>query len=104
VGDYRDARELAVPNSYDLRPFAANDFAVEDFDFSYAAVNLNLVYRWEYRPGSALYLVWTHAREESEERADFAGAAFDNGLAPERLFRNEPENTFLAKITYWFSL
>ena len=47
-----------------------------------AAVNLNAVYRWEYRPGSALYLVWTHSRAQFDERsgAGHAPAAFDNSL------------------------
>ena len=39
-----------------------------DYDFSYGSVNLNLVYRWQYRPGSTLYMVWTHSRGSYDQR------------------------------------
>jgi hypothetical protein len=68
-------------------------------------MNLNTVYRWEYRPGSTFFLVWTHGRASYVERrfsADPTG--FSNGMNTESLFRNEPENVFLAKITYWMPI
>ena len=71
VGDYTNLRELARPDSYDLVPYAGYDVTQEDF--SYAAVNLNLVYRWEYRPGSTLFLVWTHARQNYDQRSFHGG-------------------------------
>jgi len=103
VGDYIRARELVTPDSYDLVPYQEPGFAVADFDFSFASVNLNAVYRWEYRPGSTFYLVWTHARSRFDERSDSRGR-FNNELSTGNLFQNEPENIFLAKISYWFSL
>ena len=106
VGSYSNPRELARPDSYDLRPYAATDFDLANSDFSYASVNANLVYRWEYRPGSTFFLVWTHARNSFEERGALAGSAtaFDNRLRPGQLFRNEPANTLLAKLTWWLSI
>ncbi len=104
VGNYTNARELVTPDSYELEPYAVDGFRAEDFDFRFAAVNLNLVYRYQYRPGSTFYLVWTHARSEFEERGGGAGDRFDNALSTGDLFSNEPENTLLAKVTYWFSL
>ena len=96
-------RELATPDSYDLRPYAG--FEVKDEDFTFAAVNLNLVYRWEYRPGSTIFLVWTHAKERYEEGFDQADPAQSNrGFDAGYPFRTEPANTFTAKISYWFSI
>ena len=55
--------------------------------------------RWEYRPGSTLYLVWTRSGASSLTRgsidfSDDAGA----------LFRGPSENTFLVKLNYWLGL
>jgi len=105
VGDYIRPQELLRPDSYDLAPFASEGFDLDNSDFSYGAVNLNLVYRWEYRPGSTLFLVWTHSRETYQERGFFADPGeFPGGFSTAPLFKNEPENTFLVKMTYWFSL
>jgi hypothetical protein len=103
VGDYSQARELAVPDTYDLIPYREAGYNVAASDFSFTAVNLNLVYRWEYRPGSALYLVWTHSRSQYDERGSEPGT-FQNRVDTSHLFRNEPENILLAKVSYWFAL
>jgi len=102
VGDYRRARELARPDSYDLRPYQLGVFDVDCFDFAYSAVHVNAVYRWQYRPGSTIYLVWTHGRESWDQRG-LPGRAgeFEGGLSTRALWRNEPENAFLVKVTYW---
>ncbi len=101
-GDYSDPRWLATPDSYDLRPYQL-DAASHDFNF--AALNLNLVYRWEYRPGSTLFLVWTHSKSHYEERG-MAGdpARWTNDFRAADLTDSEPRNTFLAKFSYYFSI
>lgn len=105
VGNYLRARELVRADSYDLRAYSAEGFDIQDWDFRYAAVNLNAVYRYEYRPGSALFLVWTQSRNGYEQRGFFSEAGrFVPELDSEMLFRNEPENVFLAKMTYWFPI
>ena len=101
-GRYSNPKWLAAPDSYDLRTYPL-DAAL--YDFNYGAVNLNLVYRWEYRPGSTLFLVWTH----NKERYDSRGGAADpdrwgNGFEAGYPFRTEPGNTLLAKFSYWFSI
>ncbi len=54
--------------------------------------------RWEWRPGSTLYLVW------QQERADrVAVGDFDFGRDRAALFRAEPENVFQVKVNYWLS-
>jgi hypothetical protein len=104
VGDYRNARELVRADTYDLLPYTRDGFRAQSYDFSFAAVNLNAVYRWEYRPGSTLFLVWTQSRSHYDERSFLSdpGGSFDNGLSASPLFKNEPENVLLAKISYWF--
>ncbi|MCK4412785.1 MAG: carbohydrate binding family 9 domain-containing protein [Candidatus Eisenbacteria sp.] len=102
VGDYRQARELARPDSYDLAPYECEGFNVDDYDFNYSAVNLNLVYRWEYRPGSTIYLVWAHTRLTDDERGFHeTPGRFKSNLDPDTLFSNEPENRFMVKVSYW---
>jgi hypothetical protein len=106
VGNFTDGKELARPDSYDFLPYTRNGFRVSDADFIFTAVNVNAVYRWEYRPGSTLFLVWTHSRSSSEDRGSHAGppGSFHNSLGTGALFNNEPENTILAKITYWIPI
>ncbi len=105
IGSYQRPRELAQPDTYHLIPYEPAGFDVRGYDFRYASMNLNTVYRWEYRPGSTFFLVWTHGRASYVERrfsADPTG--FRNGMNTESLFKNEPENVFLAKITYWMPI
>jgi len=106
-GNYSRLTWLATPDSYDLQPY---DLDASQFDFQFGAVNLNLVYRWEYRPGSTLYLVWTHEKNQYQEQGGPQNPGWgsrdrwDNGFDAIRPFRTEPGNTFLAKISYWFSI
>ena len=116
VGKYRRARELARADSYDFVDYTGfnidqngvqtTPYDFRDNDFSYSSVNLNLVYRWQYRPGSTFFLVWKQSRERFEDRAMYGAdpGRFQNGLGTRRLFQNEPENTLLAKITYWLPI
>lgn len=109
IGNFYEPRELADPDSYDFLPYADSGFDVAASDFKYSSVNLNAVYRWEYRPGSTFYLVWTHARGSYAERGDWLAAGgdpsgFENDLDSESLFKNEPENTILLKISYWLPI
>jgi len=72
--------------------FANPDFNVRDF-------NMNLVVRWEYSPGSQLYLVW------SQSRFDFVdNGRFSLGNDVNSLFDVHPHNVFLVKLSKWFSL
>ncbi len=103
VGNYSNARELATPDSYDLEPYAACD--VSDDDFSYGALNLNMVYRWEYRPGCTLYLVWSHTRSDFDARWLYGDPdEFTNDFSIDPLVRREAENRIMAKLSYWFSI
>ena len=72
VGEYSNPRRLAKPDSYEFEDVdGAIDFdpaSIGDYDFEYASVNVNAVMRWEYRPGSTIYLVWAHSRSSYEQR------------------------------------
>jgi hypothetical protein len=115
TGTYSDPRYLATPDSRDLRAFEQFPVGdegedgyvrdISDYDFELGAVNVNLVWRWEYRPGSTVYLVWTHGRETYDERQFYGNPGdFTGSLNPSLLFDQEPRNTLLFKIDYWFSL
>jgi len=66
---------------------------------------MNLVYRWEYRPGSTLYLVWTHSKERYETLAAANNQnVWSNDFNAGFPFGVEPGNTVLLKFSYWFSI
>ncbi len=101
-GDYTRASWLATPDSYDLRPYDL-DASLSDFEFG--ALNLNVVYRWEYRPGSTIFLVWTHGKQRYDQR-NFAAdpADWKNDFDAAFPFGTEPQNIFMAKLSYWFNI
>jgi hypothetical protein len=66
--------------------------------FDFRQFNSNMVLRWEYRPGSALYLVWAQGRTASGGDGDFDLAGNLRGL-----FDVHPENVLMLKASYWFS-
>ena len=55
--------------------------------------------RWEYRPGSTLFLVWQQGREDEVTTGTAAlGRDF------RALWSADAENVFIVKLTYWFGL
>jgi Domain of unknown function (DUF5916)/Carbohydrate family 9 binding domain-like len=66
-----------------------------------AALNLNAVLRWEYRLGSTIYFVYSHAQHE---RALGSGEVAPTGVFPSQLFSGPGTDTFLVKWTYWFAV
>jgi hypothetical protein len=95
TGKYGNYKELARPASFEFRPYPwdANQ------DFSFTSLNSNLVLRWEYRPGSTLFLVWSQIREGSGAPGVYRPAR-DLG----EVFGAEGENTFLVKMNYRLDL
>jgi hypothetical protein len=77
----------------------ADSFQFANPDFRQRSLRSSLVLRWEYRPGSTAFVVWTQSRFGS-----LASAAFDapNFFAHE-VFRDPPTNVFLVKVSYWLS-
>ena len=54
--------------------------------------------RWEYSPGSTLFLVWTQNRSDSQSIGGFS-----TGSALGRLSSAPGDNIFLVKISYWWN-
>jgi len=77
----------------------ASDYSFDNPDFSFVQFNSNLVLRWEYIPGSELFLVWSQgvAGDVSVMNDLFEG--FESGILDQR-----PQNIFLVKATYRFIL
>jgi Domain of unknown function (DUF5916) len=102
TGTYSNVRELsATPRAagYDSRflPYVPPPGSASGFDVR--QLRSNLVGRWEYRPGSTLFVVWTHGRDGS----DSANPDRPWGAEYRSLFTLHPDNTFLVKMTYWLS-
>jgi hypothetical protein len=98
AGRFTDVRELAAPRarSYDarFRPYAG---AAPNADFNEKSFNSSVVARWEYRPGSTLFVVWTQGREQSDRDLGTFDARRDYG----NLFGARPDNVLLVKAAYW---
>jgi hypothetical protein len=124
AGNYRDFKELSRAGTFDFNVYgrdastitfdgerytvdpdgpagpAAN--GVVDFanpDFNYKSLRVNAVFRWEYRSGSTLYVVWTQFKEN-----DIGPGDLDFSRDAESLFDTAPDNIFLVKLTYWLNI
>ena len=102
-GTYSDVREVGTPRAaaYDDRyqPYGDPEVADDPGGFNVREFRSNVVFRWEYRPGSALFLVWSQGRQgfsEFEGNKSFGGDFGD-------LFRERANHTFLVKLSYWLS-
>ena len=102
-GTYSDVREVADARAvaYDERyqPYADPAVAGNPGGFNFQQFRSNVVFRWEYRAGSTLFLVWSQGRENS---ADIEGTKSFGGDFGD-LFRQRANDTFLVKVSYWFA-
>jgi hypothetical protein len=89
-----------VGNSYvvDENGDGTVDYSIPDPNFNFREFRSNLVIRWEYHPGSTLYLVWSQGRTSS----GYDGL-FSYGNDMKNLFDIVPHNVLLVKLSYWFS-
>jgi len=76
----------------------ARSFTIAQPDFNVRSLRGNAVLRWEYRPGSALFVVWQQQRSGSQAVGDF-----DLGRDVGAIFREPVTNVLLVKLTYWLS-
>ena len=116
-GEYLDYKELSRPRSYEFLPTGTPTVAPDDSDrlvvapatpgvpqlefdnpnFSLASLRGNAVLRWEYRPGSTIFFVWTQNRSDTVTDGKFRiGDGFD------RLIGAPGNNVFLVKFSYWW--
>jgi hypothetical protein len=125
IGRFDEFKEFTTPRAYDFAVYGrdrgvitsgvdangesnytidpddagpAASFTVRNPNFNSHSLRGNAVLRWEYRPGSALYVVWQQERAGEEASFDF-DARRDVGA----IFRERPTNTFMVKAAYWLS-
>jgi hypothetical protein len=102
MGTYTNIRELRRPRSSDYsKRFKPFDLGESAGGFNSKQFNSNMVLRWEYRPGSTLFVVWSQGRLQDDRHL---GGDFVPGRDYKDLFSTRPDNTFLVKASYWFSL
>ena len=118
IGDYSDLKEVTHPmdalyeNRFRKIPFERNgkdymldgnrdgvfDLRIDNPSFNYQQFRSNLVLRWEYRPGSTLYFVW------SQDRTGYdAGGPFSFRDGYKLMGEVFPGNVFMIKLIYWYS-
>ena len=122
TGLYKDLKQLTAPREYEFGVYGrsvgtaqrdstgaykidpdgagpAPSFTVNDPNFNFRSLLGNAVLRWEYRPGSAVFLVWQQSRSETEPFGDF-----DFSRDFRALLDNGPENIIAVKATYWLGI
>jgi hypothetical protein len=77
-------------------PGPSGSFTLPNPDFNVRSLRGDAVLRWEYRPGSAIYLVWQQQRYSSAPVGDFQLDRDARAIVGAR-----PTNVFLIKATYW---
>lgn len=119
VGDYWDFKELARPGTFSFLRYGmetgniavdtnrnytvdpdgdggAPSFSFYDPDFNFKSLRVNAIFRWEWRLGSTLYLVWT------QNRQDFSNPGrFSTGHDIAKVFSAPANNILMARIAYW---
>lgn len=95
AGDYGQPKYLETPGTFDFAQY--NQLGYEP-DFNVRSLRGNAVLRWEWRPGSNIYLAWQQRRYDTGSAGGFdfrrdVGAVFDACA----------DNIFLIKVSYWFS-
>ncbi len=75
------------------------DYSFEDPDFAFVQFRSNLVLRWEYIPGSEIFVVWSQGITGSGDVNDSFG-----NIINDQLLNQKANNTFLLKATYRFNL
>jgi hypothetical protein len=86
-------------NRYTLKRNGVTAYTITNPDFNFQQFNSNLVARWEFKPGSTLYLVWTNTRSNY---SDQLGQPIWKSFAD--ILNVKAENVFMIKFSYWFSL
>jgi hypothetical protein len=121
VGRYTGFKEALQPRTYDFAVYGRDTgtisydaengvytvypgaggtgtpFLIPNPDFNYTSLRANTVFRWEFNPGSTLYVVWTQQREDEERDGRFA---FNHDIS--RMMRAPGDNVFMVKMSYWF--
>ena len=100
IGEYINFKELVAPKSYQFKPYPLKG----NRDFHYRSLRGNAVLRWEFQPGSTLFLVWTQSREADLTSGEETDMVFRPLQSLGSSFTDEGENVFLIKCRYWFGM
>ncbi|RKU17224.1 hypothetical protein C6500_15640 [Candidatus Poribacteria bacterium] len=100
IGDYTNFKELIEPKSYQFKPYPLK----RNPDFHMRSLRGNTVLRWEFRPGSTLFLVWSQSREIALEDIGEADLEFRPIHRLRDSFTDPGKNIFLVKCRYWFGI
>ena len=99
AGDYSNYKELVDGRAekYEDRykPYAYGGNA----NFNIRSFRTTNVLRWEYRPGSQLFLVWQQGKEDYQDVGDFRFGRDFGGV-----FSAPSHNVFLVKFSYWLNM
>lgn len=131
AGDFGTLKEFRAPGTFDFLEYGtdlgdvsrgvdgryvvdpdgggpASTFEVSDPDFNYRSLLGNAVLRWEWSPGSTLFVVWQQRRISSIVGPGSTGAypwvgSFDLGRDAAGMFGVAPDNILLIKVNYWLN-
>jgi hypothetical protein len=90
--ELRDGRAATYEDRF--APFAYADHA----DFTVLSFRTTNVLRWEFKPGSTVFVVWQQGREDDRETGRFN---FRRDLRD--VFSTGASNTLLVKFAYWLN-
>ena len=120
AGDYTNLKELARPRSFDFLSYgtgigelfydpiarsydvdpdgagAAPRFSFDDPDFNVKSLRVNAVFRWELKPGSTFYAVWTRQQQDFSHPGTFAPGRDAAAMA-----KAPGDDVILVKMAYW---
>lgn len=120
AGKYSHFKELARPRTYEFLEYAAPGRSLaydasgdgytadpdgtgaappltfDNPDFNFKSLRLSAVFRWEMKPGSALYAVWTRQQTDSSNPGDFS-----LGRDAKALFGAPGNDVLLMKLAFW---
>jgi hypothetical protein len=100
IGDYTNFKELVEPKSYRFNSYVLE----ENHDFHRRSLRGNTVLRWEFRPGSTLFLVWSQSRAVGIEEVNAEDLEFRPLHRLGSSFTDDGKNIFLIKCRYWFGV
>lgn len=87
-------------NSYNIdeNGDGTTDYSFANRNFNFISLQSNMIIRWEYRPGSTLFLVWTL---DKRNNSSLYSTSLNDDI--ETLYDIHPHNIFLVKFTYRFN-
>jgi hypothetical protein len=95
VLDYRGYKMLSKPGSYEFIPYNLGIYT----DYKWRSLRSNFVIRWEYRPGSVIFLVWSRDFEDQSNTTEFS--PYDDLSS---VFKGYGTDIFMIKLNYMFNL